>query len=156
MKLSLTASLCATLLLGGCKPHEPSAPATNVQARLTGDLPENPLAWRAITSWLDGNAGTTSTLYGNDAAVNYARTHDDAAYPAGAVLAVVTWVQRDDPHWFGAKIPGAPQAVEYVRFKTQPEYSVYRGAPLKKVEAAGDEASGRIAFITQQRAAVVP
>ena len=31
-----------------------------------------------------------------------------ALYSAGAVLALVTWTQREDPHWFGGRIPDAP------------------------------------------------
>jgi cytochrome P460 len=37
------------------------------------------------------------------------------AYTPGSVLALVTWMQREDPHWFGARIPAAPQSVEFVQ-----------------------------------------
>jgi hypothetical protein len=37
------------------------------------------------------------------------------SYTPGAVLALVTWAQRDDPHWFGARIPDAPQSIEFVQ-----------------------------------------
>lgn len=31
------------------------------------------------------------------------------------MLALVTWVQRDDPHWFGARIPDVSQSVDFVQ-----------------------------------------
>ena len=37
------------------------------------------------------------------------------AYAEGAVLALITWAQRDDPHWFGARVPDKPQSVEFVQ-----------------------------------------
>ena len=70
------------------------------------------MEWKAITSVVDRGAETTATLFGNDAAVGAARA--GKAYPAGAVLGLVTWKQREDPHWFGARIPGTPVSVEFV------------------------------------------
>jgi hypothetical protein len=67
-----------------------------------------------ITQFIDRRASTMSTLYGNDAARRYARTNSQQNYPSGSVLCLVTWEQRDDPHWFGAKIPGGVKSVEFV------------------------------------------
>jgi hypothetical protein len=150
------AAACSALLLSGCETRKPEPAETNHQARLTGQLPYNPLAWKPITTQINQTAGTTATLYGNDAAVAYARSNADAKYPAGSVLALVTWAEREDPHWYGARIPAAPQSVEFVSIKAQPEYSVYRGSPLAQVNAAGDLASNRIDYLTHQRAAVIP
>jgi len=146
------------LMLAGCsgnarKVHPAS---TNLQARVQGQLPYNPLAWKPITTFANAHASTASTLYGNDAAVTYARTTAGSAYPAGAVLALVTWQQRDDPHWFGARIPGAPQSVEFVTIGAQPEYALYRGSPLAHVDVAAKEAAARIDALTHERAAVMP
>jgi hypothetical protein len=47
------------------------------------------LEWNPISMLVDRREGTMSLLYGNDAA-----------------RALLTWKQRDDPHWFGARIPG--------------------------------------------------
>ena len=151
-------SICGTLVLAGCSGNTRKAePAsTNTQATLRGQLPYNPLAWRPITSSLDNHAGTASTLYGNDTAVVYARSTPGSAYPAGSVLALVTWTQRDDPHWFGAKIPGAPQTVEFVTIGSRPEYTVYRGSPLTRTNVSSDQAAARIDNLTHQRAAVMP
>ena len=72
----------------------------NQSAGLVGDLPANPLGWRVI-SVIDPATGTMSTLYGNDLAVEYARTHSQHDFPAGAVLSLVTWTQAEDSRWFG-------------------------------------------------------
>ena len=61
-----------------------------------------------------------STLYGNDVAVRYARMNPQQDYPAGSVLSLVTWVQREDGHWFGAKIPGPVKSVEFVTVTAGP------------------------------------
>ena len=90
-------------------------------AALPPDLPYQPLGWGAITMLVGPTAHTMATLYGNDAAMQ-AR----GAYPAGAVLALVTWVQRDDPHWFGARIPAAAQSVEFVKVAAAGQSNSYR------------------------------
>lgn len=161
MRSLLMLAACAALALSGCNGRKAEPAATNRQAALTGQLPYNPLAWKAITASTNRVASTASTLYGNDTAVAYARSTPGSTYPAGAVLALVTWSQRDDPHWFGAKIPGSPQTVEFVVIAdqpgAQPAYSLYRGAPLARVDGiAADQAASRIDYITHQRAAVMP
>src|ERR1700722_7419675 len=74
------------------------------QAGLLPDsISAHPLTGKVITTVVNTRAGTMSTLYGNEAAVKYARS--GKPYAAGAVLTLVTWSQREDPHWFGGRIP---------------------------------------------------
>jgi hypothetical protein len=131
----------------------------NQDAALVGDLPSNPLQGRAITSWINKQDSTMSTLFGNDAAVQYARSHSDMKYPVGAVLLAVTWNQQEDPRWFGGKIPHKPKAVEFVTV-TGPgatSYQRYEGSPLKKVASVeGADPTDRAAYLLAQRAAVMP
>jgi hypothetical protein len=69
--------------------------------------------------YVDPKTRTTATLYGNERALAAAHARGGApAYTAGAVLALVTWAQRDDPHWFGARIPSVPQSMEFVEVAT--------------------------------------
>ena len=147
----------ALLSLAGCNRQHPST--INTEASLTGKLPYNPLAWTVVTSWVNDRSGTMSTLYGNDVAVQYARSNSAHVYPAGSVLALVTWAQRDDPHWFGAKIPSAPQSVEFVVVPSPPEasptYQRYTGSPLA-LAATTDADATRVSYLTAQRAAVMP
>jgi hypothetical protein len=87
----------------------------NAAAGLPASLPYQPLGWGAITMYVDPNTHTTATLYGNDVAMQAVQAHRSAAvYPAGTVLGLVTWAQREDPHWFGARIPDRPLSVEFV------------------------------------------
>ena len=59
-----------------------------------------------------------ATLYGNEAAIQSAHSRTPAlgtiTYKPGSVLALVTWAQREDPHWFGARIPSTLFSVEFV------------------------------------------
>ncbi len=154
------------ILLGvmGCSEQNPRvATRLNQDAALAGDLPSNPLQWRVITSAVNEQDSTMYTLFGNDLAVQYARTNSQHDYPAGSVLSLVTWKQQEDPRWFGGKIPAAPKSVEFVTVGAtadhRPSYSYqeYEGAPLKKISAQeGLAPDGRAAYLLSQRAAVMP
>ncbi len=165
----LGAALCITLaaiafIAAGCSSTQPKLRAErNQAASLTGDLPANPLAWQVVTSSIDKNKSEMSTLYGNDAAIAYARSHSDHNYPAGAILGFVTWMQTDDPRYFGAKIPGKPKSVEFVTVIASADghpsylYQLYEGAPLQKSSQQQTTVpADRAAFILSLRSAVFP
>ena len=104
-----------------------------------------------------------STLFGNDSAVECARTHSRHDYPAGSVLALVTWTEREDPRWFGARIPATPKSVEFVRVSLDAEhrplysYEDFEGSPLKKISAQESSMPNeRAAYLLAQPAAVMP
>jgi hypothetical protein len=153
----------AVLLWGamGCSEQNVRVATTlNQGATLAGELPSNPLQGKVITSWIDKQSSTMSTLYGNDVAAHYARTNPELKYPAGSVLSVVTWSQQEDARWFGGKIPAKAKSVEFVVVGAGPaaySYQRYEGSPLKKV--AGEEGAApndRAAYLLSQRAAVMP
>ena len=73
------------------------------------------LEWDPITMHVDHRAQTISLLFGNDEAARYARHGTAQAYPAESKMALVTWALREDPHWFGARIPGDAKAIEAVK-----------------------------------------
>lgn len=109
----------------------------NRAAALPSNLPYQPLGWSAFTMYVDPRTRTTATLYGNDNATRTIQSLRSApgvagepAYINGAVLALVTWAQRDDPHWFGARIPDQLQTVEFVRVGAAgvKTYSLYDAA----------------------------
>ncbi len=160
MKTILLAGL-AILSLAGCTSKQTTLPL-NQQAAITGMVPYNPLQWKVITSWLNRHDSTMSTLYGNDIAVHYARTNADHNYPAGAVLSLVTWTQRDDPHWFGAKIPANVKSVEFLTIPASANqsayiYESYQGSPLQKIDLTDTSViNARIDHLLSQRAAVMP
>ncbi|MGD0894049.1 MAG: cytochrome P460 family protein [Terracidiphilus sp.] len=100
-------------------------------ADLRQSLPWQPLAWNAITMYVNPTSHTMAVLFGDDRAmqsIGTRETHDakPPAYAPGAVLALLTWAQRDDPHWFGARIPDSPQSVEFVSIPTSGVESQYR------------------------------
>ena len=101
---------------------------------------------------------TTATLYGNDAAMEAVEARRSApAYARGAVLALVTWAQRDDPHWFGARIPDRPLAVEFVETGgQQPVYRRFSGTGLTGDEVAPNVATQRTEFILGLTPASLP
>jgi hypothetical protein len=106
----LALAVVLSLVALGCPGDRTSAaPTSNDAAALGGDLPLDPLQWRVIGSIVDPATSTMSTLFGNEVAVQSARSGRIGRYPPGAVLALVTWTQQDDPHWFGARIPGHPE-----------------------------------------------
>jgi hypothetical protein len=129
----------------------------NAAAALPASLPYQPWHWSAITMYVDPKARTMATLYGNDEAMQAVRVSraptDDASkipYAAGAVLALVTWVQRDDPHWFGARIPDVPQSVEFVQVATGGQQNTYRrfaGTGLTEDTGGPGIAAQRTGFI---------
>jgi len=132
----------------------------NRDAALPGDLPYQPFQWRVIASSVDKENATMSTLYGNDLAVNHARTN--GPYPAGAVLSLVTWHQQEDRHWFGGRIPSKVQSIEFLVVDSSSDrpaysYQAYEGDPLKKISARETAVTQpRIDSILSQRASVMP
>jgi len=146
-----------TLPITAAKAQSESS-VNNNAAALRAGLPYQPLAWSAITMYVDPKTRTTATLYGNDVAMQavQGRGHDqdgtasNPKYPAGSVLALVTWAQRDDPHWFGARIPDVPLSVEFVEVGSGEQNSVYRsfsGAGLIEQRASPSADAERARFM---------
>ena len=156
----------AVALLGllGCTSPNPRVVTTlNADAALVGDLPANPLQWKVITSALDRRDSTMSTLFGNDVAVECARTSSQHGYPAGSALALVTWTQQEDRRWFGGRIPAKPKSVEYVTVNggtghsLSYSYQEFEGSPLKRMSAQeGPAPNERAAYLLSQQASVMP
>ena len=155
----LSALLAAGLVACSDKTNPRVLTRLNDEAALVGELPSNPLRGRVITSWVNKHDATMSTMFGNDVAVQYARTNAEMQYPAGAVLSVVTWSQQEDPRWFGGRIPQKTTAVEFVTVTGPGAYSYerYEGSSLKKVTSGeGADPKERAAYLLAQRAAVMP
>jgi hypothetical protein len=113
--------------------------ANNRAAELPQSLPYQPLRWNVLTMFVDPKVHTISTLFGNDAAMHAVRAGSRnlgaaPAYPTGSVVSLVTWRQREDPHWFGARIPDVPQSVEFAEIDTSGKAVGYRcfDGPLLK------------------------
>lgn len=105
--------------------------------------------------YVDPKTRTTATLYGNETAMQAVQPRKEPsaapAYAAGSVLALVTWAQREDPHWFGARIPDAPDAVEFVQVTAAGPVTSYRrfaAAGLIEDHPPDAMAAQRSSFIT--------
>jgi hypothetical protein len=112
----------------------------NAAANLPKDLLFDPLAGRPLSLYIDPRAHTISVLFAVDT--------EAGATPAMPVnnpqVALVTWTERDDPHWFGARIADQVVAVEVVRNSpgTPPEYRRYAGAAaVAPIQTPADRAS---------------
>jgi mono/diheme cytochrome c family protein len=139
--------------------------AVNIRAAaLPASLPYQPLGWDAITMYADRGSRTTATLYGSGAGGRSAQPGEGAGanspvYAAGAVLALVTWAQRDDPHWFGGRIPDVPLSVEFVQVSPSGESTSYRrfaGAELQEDRVDGEAAKQRASFVMGLAPATMP
>lgn len=123
----------------------------NTLAILPPDLTA-PRASQVIDISIDKRAATTSLAYGNEIAANHSRHPDSRSYPSGSALTFVTWAQREDPHWFGARIPGVASSAEVVTVNEAPAgQSGYvcqtrTGAKLKN-ETRGPCANERVSFL---------
>lgn len=151
--------LAVVLVLTGCSGHQ-SEPGDvfNLHAQLNaqpnGPLSYPVLSWTVLTTSVDRSQQTNSTLFANTAAAAGARS-GQTSYPQGAVVALVTWHQSEDPHWFGARIPGDPAQVEVVEFTASgPKYRLFTGSPL--AEQTSPNRPDRIAAIAGMKAVVFP
>lgn len=166
---SFTFALLASAAFSGCSSNNRVAPLAatinenaSLSAAESSALPANPLKWRIITSSIDPQSSTMSTLYGNDIAIRYARSNTNHDYPPGSQIALVTWTRRDDPRYFGAKIPDHLKSIEFVSVDELPgetkfTYEKFEGSPLAKT--ASDESatpSQSAQALLNQRAAVLP
>jgi Cytochrome P460/Haem-binding domain len=127
----------------------------NRAAMLPANLPYQPLTWNPITMYVDPKLHTMATLYANLTAMEGVQMRGTSPsggprYPVGAVLAIVTWAQRDDPHWFGGRIPGIPESVEFVQMGATGQtmnYQRFAGNELTEEHPAASVAAQRTSFM---------
>jgi hypothetical protein len=83
---------------------------------------------------------------------------DGTAYPQGSVLALVTWQQRDDPHWFGARIPDVPLSIEFVHVMpgNKQVYQKFQGPQWNEITLQPDVLAQRLDVVTHLPAAQLP
>lgn len=131
----------------------------NRAASLPDGLPWQPLQWNPVTMLVDPAHLTTSTLYANQAVSRAIYPPETPAYAEGTILALVTWAQRADPHWFGARIPDRPESVEFVQVGRNAQPGGYRrfdGPALTEARPPADTAAQRTQFILNLPPAPLP
>ena len=87
---------------------------------------------------------TMSTLFAEKEAAQSATGQPSAS---ASRMALVTWQQRDDPHWFGGRIPDKPISVEIVATGPRPIYQRFDNVMHHQPPASPEEAAKREAFI---------
>lgn len=159
LRIELVAAGLMMGLVAGCGVKRPlETDVLNVEARVPAGLPVAALDWRMITSGVDRRHGTMTMLTGNDEAIKSVGT---GIYPAGSELTLTTWLERDDPHWFGARIPGTFVSLETVDVKQgadgkpTAEYRRYEGNPAHEVSGAAN-AESRKAYMLGMTASQMP
>ena len=153
----LSAFFC--LLICSCNNNDDVPDNINAKASLPYSAKFSTAGLKVITSFIDKKAGTMSTLYGNEPALQKA-TSLNQSMVRDALFKLVTWKQQPDEHWFGADIPGDLQSVEIL--KTAPggdsvvvNYQRYQGKTFV-LNTDTLHQSERIKFILSQRPSVMP
>jgi hypothetical protein len=155
-----TIALAGLLALSACSQPQVLSGQLNEAASLPPSFDFSKLGLRVLASSVNRRQATMATLYGNDLARQAALGSNRTAQP-GEVLALVTWRQKADPNWFGARIPGALQSVELLR--TAPRstdrpavtYQCFTGKDLT-LRADTLHQQERIAYLLTQKPAVMP
>ncbi len=95
---------------------------TNKEASLPESFGFNKMGLKAISTSINQNKNTVVILYGNNRAIAEItdKKYTGAAarqQPDGTekILVLVTWLQKDDPYWFGAKVPGKLLSIETLK-----------------------------------------
>jgi len=136
----------------------------NDAAALPQSLPYQPLDWTPITMFVDPASEAVSVLFANDLAAKQEQSvaseisGPHASLPNGGGLALVTWHQREDPHWFGARIPSDPASVEFLAADAQHgiRYQRFEGQDLRENRRNETFAEQRRKFILDLAPAQYP
>jgi hypothetical protein len=118
-------------------------------ASLPKNLPHQPLGWNIVTMYVDSGSHAMAVLYANGK-----NRHGNRG-----VLSLVTWRQREDPHWFGGRIPDAPKLVEFVESDGSGEWVSYRlfdGPAFTEDHLSPAAAAKRMKFILSLSPAWLP
>jgi heme-binding protein/cytochrome P460 len=104
----------------------------NAASRLPKGLPMNPLDWTPVTMYSDPQKHTISVLFINSKEIGTVAVAGDSS-----TMALVTWTERDDPHWFGARIADQVISVEILRpgAGKETEYRIFGGVGVAGVYA---------------------
>ncbi|WP_415326193.1 hypothetical protein [Chryseobacterium sp. MMS23-Vi53] len=147
----------ALILMVSCEQKSKETLNIDASVQQNDELSENPLLMKPITSSIQPEDSTMSTLYGNEIAFNYAKQNSDSQYPKDAVLYEVTWKQKPDELWFGGNIPKEIYSVEKITFNNDDSvYEKFQGKPLKQIKINETDKNLRKGFIISQKMAVSP
>ncbi|MGE8511133.1 MAG: hypothetical protein ACN6N7_00425 [Chryseobacterium culicis] len=144
-----------TVSCGSKKEYEP----VNENASLPESFDFNAMNLKVVTSSINHKKQTMMTLYGNDSAIDELKDHPENNNHKERILALITWSQKEDPYWYGAKIPNHLLSVEIVKSKepfsenSEILYQKYEGKELRKANADGRD---RIRTILSMKPSIMP
>lgn len=152
MKIRILSFLAAWVALASCG----SSSAPNLAPETIFD-DQN---MHVITSFFNRKLATTSTLYGNEAALIASGTADGGHLP-GEVFTLVTWELVPNPYWFGGNINGETKTVETIKVlppengTTRIDYEIEKSG-VKISPGDENDKQRRINFIFGQKVSVFP
>ncbi|MEO6286469.1 MAG: hypothetical protein ABIN80_26405 [Dyadobacter sp.] len=152
MKTRILSLFAMVLLLSACD----NTPAPTLAPETIFDSPD----MQAITSVFNRKLGTTSTLYGNNAA-RIAASAADSGHLPGEIFTLVTWELVPNPYWFGGNINGERQVIETVKVLPAANDGIRIDYEIENTEGkiltrSNDDQEQRINFIFGQKASVFP
>jgi hypothetical protein len=150
--------IACLILLSACH-NKSRLQLFNGKAALPPHFKFDALGLKVMSSFINTKSGTMSILYANEPALDSA-INSSSSPAAGELLALVTWKQQGDEHWFGAKIPGDLQTVEVVEMSTAGKgvainYKKYEGRELTASRDTVHQ-QDRINYIIDQRPSITP
>jgi len=150
--------ISASIVLSSCEHHQNPDLLINDKASLPASFKLSELHQKVITSFINKKDSTMAILYGNEEAGKIAGKGAQTGV-SNASFTLVTWHQQDDPHWFGARIPGDLISVETLHTGSSEnksvDYQKYSGKNLVKLADTVGSTS-RIHFILSQNPSITP
>jgi hypothetical protein len=143
-------------ILAACNSTTKPTNLANVPASLPASFNFDKMVLKVVASSISKKQNTMATLYGNEIALKSMGEAKNAPV-ANEVLTLITWQQKADDHWFGAKIPANLQSVEVIKVSADKvvSYRKYKGKDLV-ADADTTNNSQRIAFILHTQPSVMP
>ena len=150
--------IISVLIIPGCTRNDSKIQLVNTKASLPASFNFDRMGLKVMSSFINKKSATTSVLYANPIALQNA-IKGNHRYLTGEVMALVTWSQQADCHWFGARIPAGLQSVEVVIVSDVQSLNVnYKKYGGKYLLADPDTSNrqDRINFILNQQPSVMP
>lgn len=150
-------AIFSIFLFAGCDQTTAPADLINKKASLPNTFSISDLHQRVISSFYNARDSSNSVLYGDLGAETILQKNDPSASRAFS-LTLVTWRQQEDPHWFGARIPGDLISVERLTKSNMSNRISYQKLTGKQLITVKDTVgnAGRIRFLLSQQPLIQP
>jgi hypothetical protein len=160
MKTNIILLASLAFLLAACTDNTNTVSLVNEKAAIPASYHFSQKGLKVVASFINKKQHTMSTLYGNDLALQTAKSGDTNKVPGEAFI-LVTWNQQDDDHWFGAKIPSDLKTIEVVKTggadqnSADVTYNCYEGKALR-LNTDTTHNQDRIKYIFDQKPSILP